>query len=159
MTSIEQQLQDCTDEMFVLMEKKTGLQNKVWLSDALLKLQKEYGEQMFEDVSLEILDFDQADADDTPPDYENKLSSEDIKFYEKHYPKRAGKYGAVGVTVRRREHNSVTIPTNPWKFNGYSWLTKSRVFKAFATKSQAIGYAKGVWDKYPTEEYNKQSKY
>ena len=168
MTSTHEQLKDCNDTLDALYEKKAELVKKqaelgkkANLVDILMKLQDDYGDQMFEDVSLEILDFDHAVGYDTPPDYntnENKLSSEDIKFYEDYYPKRSGKHGVVGVTFRKQEHNSGTVPTKPWKFTGYSWLTKSKVYKPFATKSQAIGYAKGVWDKYPTEEYNKQFK-
>ena len=168
MTSIHEQLKDCNDTLDALYEKKAKLVKKqaelgkkANLVDILTKLQDDYGEKMFEDVSYEILDVDCAVGYDTPPDYnpnENKLSSEDIKFYEEYYPKRRGKHGAVGVTFRKQEHNGGTIPSQPWKFTGYSWLSKSRVYRAFATKSQAIGFAKGVWDKYPTEEYNKQFK-
>lgn len=165
MTSIHKQLKDCNATLDALYEKRADLmktqaelEKKASLVDILMKLQDDYGEQMFEDVSLEILDFDHAVQYDTPPDYnpnENKLSSEDIKFYEAYYPKRTGKHGAVGVTYRKQEHNGGTIPTKPWKFQGYSWLTRTKLYRPFATKSQAVGFAKGVWDKYPTEKYIK----
>ena len=165
MTSIHEKLKDCNDTLDALYEKRADLmkrqvelEKKANLVDILMKLQDDYGEKMFEDVSMEMLDLDHAVGYDTPPDYnpnENKLSSEDIKFYEEYYPKRAGKHGVVGVTFRKQEHNGGTVPSQPWKFTGYSWLTKSRVYRAFSTKSQAVGFAKGVWNKYPTEEYIK----
>ncbi len=82
-----------------------------------------------------------ADEDGKP-----KYSKTEKDFYRKHKPKRKYyKFGYKGISKRKDSR------VNPYSFDGWSWWTKTRVHKVFPTESLVRAYAKGFWNKYPSE--------
>ena len=123
--------------------------------NSLDELQDEVGLKLMQKAILKFRDWDIDENNDDAVEAVALpiLNDKELKFYKKHFPKRAGKYGTVGVSCRKTKNGK--LPTNPWTFNGFSWLTKKSKYQSFTTKTQAIGFAKGVWNKYPTEAYHR----
>ena len=72
------------------------------------------------------------------------LSLKDKNEWRKHKPRsdRIYKNGIKGVQKNGNDK---------WKFVGYSYKYSKFFRKCFDTKSQAIAYAKKVWDSYPQD--------
>ena len=144
------------EKMELDLVKKVETNSITKIINSLDELQDEVGFKLMQKAIFQFINCELADENDDDAVEAVALpilNDKELKFYKKHFPKRVGKYGVVGVSCLKT--NNGKLPNNPWTFNGFSWLTKRSKYQSFTTKAQAVGFAKGVWDKYPTEAYHR----
>ena len=152
-TIINERIEELENLLVIEKNKIINQKHKKTIIKQLDQFKTMFGEELFVNVVNGYMDYNFIDdEEDVEVVALSILNDKDLKFYEEHFPKRAGKFGVVGVTYRKPKDGKPQ--KQPWKFYDYSWLTKKKIYRAFTTKTQAIGFANGVWNKYPTEAYH-----